>query len=265
MSCNFCAKQGIPCICSSTTTNACDACRQAHEKCWFVVQPFQPCSHRSSHPRCPHKDSFVVDNDERIPEREWTLGPLTGRRECFWIISPVPSSIDFSTPLQGHNPMVTLILDQSKVIIQPMKVFTHGIQMPKTKPTKSPTKRLTCSSYALRANSKATHSRSSELTFPPFVEPSQHNEPPIPGPSHCSEPHEDALKCGPEAEVALTQSLKEPFVGPSTPASVIIINNTPIGSPLHSYPGSFPGDPSSSPWGQAPLIPRMRLARNLPT
>ncbi|MBW0508438.1 hypothetical protein O181_048153 [Austropuccinia psidii MF-1] len=52
---------------------------------------------------------------------------------------------------------------------------------------------------------------SSELTFPPFVEPSQHNEPPIPGPSQPSEPHEDASTCGPEPEVAPTQSMEEPF------------------------------------------------------
>ncbi|MBW0488492.1 hypothetical protein O181_028207 [Austropuccinia psidii MF-1] len=45
---------------------------------------------------------------------------------------------------------------------------------------------------------------SSELTFPPFVEPSQHNEPPIQGPSQASEPHEDPLTCEAEPEVAPT-------------------------------------------------------------
>ncbi|MBW0519170.1 hypothetical protein O181_058885 [Austropuccinia psidii MF-1] len=53
---------------------------------------------------------------------------------------------------------------------------------------------------------------SSELTLPPFVEPSQHNEPPIPGPIQPSEPHEDALTCGPEPEVAPMQSMEEPLV-----------------------------------------------------
>ncbi|MBW0493268.1 hypothetical protein O181_032983 [Austropuccinia psidii MF-1] len=52
---------------------------------------------------------------------------------------------------------------------------------------------------------------SSELTVPPFVEPSQINEPPTPGPSPCSKPHEDVLTFEPEPEVAPTQSMEEPF------------------------------------------------------
>ncbi|MBW0524722.1 hypothetical protein O181_064437 [Austropuccinia psidii MF-1] len=51
-----------------------------------------------------------------------------------------------------------------------------------------------------------------ELTLPPFVEPSQYNEPPIPGPSPSSQPHEDVSACETEPEVAPTQSLEEPFV-----------------------------------------------------
>ncbi|MBW0591009.1 hypothetical protein O181_130724 [Austropuccinia psidii MF-1] len=98
MSCTLCTKRGIPCIRSLTTNNACDACRQAHKKCSFVVRPFQPRGQRSSRPRRPCKDSFVVDNDETISEREWTPGPQTGQRERFRTISPVPSSIDLSTP-----------------------------------------------------------------------------------------------------------------------------------------------------------------------
>ncbi|MBW0589171.1 hypothetical protein O181_128886 [Austropuccinia psidii MF-1] len=49
-------------------------------------------------PGRPHKDSFVVDNDETISERKWTPGPQAGRGERFSMISPVPSSIDLSTP-----------------------------------------------------------------------------------------------------------------------------------------------------------------------
>ncbi|MBW0473492.1 hypothetical protein O181_013207 [Austropuccinia psidii MF-1] len=49
------------------------------------------------------------------------------------------------------------------------------------------------------------------MTLPTFVEPSQTNEPPIPGPSTSSEPHEDILTNEPEPEVALTQSMEEPF------------------------------------------------------
>ncbi|MBW0551653.1 hypothetical protein O181_091368 [Austropuccinia psidii MF-1] len=108
-------------MCSSTTTEACDACQPAHKKCLFVVQPFQPRSQRSSHPRRPCEDSFVVDNDKSIPKWEWTPQPQTGFPEQFRMISPVPSSIDLSTPLLGHHPMVTSLLDLSKVIIRPMK------------------------------------------------------------------------------------------------------------------------------------------------
>ncbi|MBW0540841.1 hypothetical protein O181_080556 [Austropuccinia psidii MF-1] len=114
MLCTLCTKQGIPCIRSSTTTDACDACQQAHKKCSFIFRPFQPRGQRSSHPRCPQEDSFVVDDYESIPELEWTPGPQTGQQEQFLTIGPVLSSIDLST----HHPMVTSLLDRSKVIIQ---------------------------------------------------------------------------------------------------------------------------------------------------
>ncbi|MBW0485809.1 hypothetical protein O181_025524 [Austropuccinia psidii MF-1] len=98
MSFTLCTKQGIPCIPSSTTIDACDHCQQAHKNFLFVVRPFQPCSQRSSCPRCPREDSFVVDNDENISEHKWTPGPEAGQQEQFQTISPVPSSIDLSTP-----------------------------------------------------------------------------------------------------------------------------------------------------------------------
>ncbi|MBW0579547.1 hypothetical protein O181_119262, partial [Austropuccinia psidii MF-1] len=44
-----------------------------------------------------------------------------------------------------------------------------------------------------------------------FCEPSQTKEPPIPGPSPSSQPHEDNMTRGPEPEVAPMQSLEEPF------------------------------------------------------
>ncbi|MBW0550188.1 hypothetical protein O181_089903 [Austropuccinia psidii MF-1] len=98
MSCTLFTKRGIPCTRSSTTTNAFDACQQAHKKCSFVVCPFRPQGQRSSRPRRPCEDSFVVNDDETISEREWAPGPQAGRREQFQTISPVPSSIDLSTP-----------------------------------------------------------------------------------------------------------------------------------------------------------------------
>ncbi|MBW0498608.1 hypothetical protein O181_038323 [Austropuccinia psidii MF-1] len=108
--------------------------------------------------------------------------------------------------------------------------FSH-----RTKPTKSPTTTISCSPYALQANSAVTHSRpkwhpifrgiilfivlvfdSSEMTLPPFVEPSQHHEPPvcipttpIPGPSQASDSqlpsHENDSTLEPEPEVAPMQ------------------------------------------------------------
>ncbi|MBW0585173.1 hypothetical protein O181_124888 [Austropuccinia psidii MF-1] len=80
------------------TTEACDACRQAQKKCSFVVRPFRPQGQRSSCPRRPREDSFVVNNDETISERGWTPRPQAGQWEQFQTISPVPSSINFPTP-----------------------------------------------------------------------------------------------------------------------------------------------------------------------
>ncbi|MBW0520350.1 hypothetical protein O181_060065 [Austropuccinia psidii MF-1] len=52
---------------------------------------------------------------------------------------------------------------------------------------------------------------SSKLTLPPFVEPFQPNEPPIPGLSPSSKPHKDVLTREAEPEVAPMQSMEEPF------------------------------------------------------
>ncbi|MBW0527452.1 hypothetical protein O181_067167 [Austropuccinia psidii MF-1] len=90
---------------------------------------------------------------------------------------------------------------------------------------------------------------SSELTVLPFLEPSQPNEPPIPGLSKPSEPHEEDPTCEPEPELApmqsagksplyffyssqllLTHPLPTSSLSRYTP-SVIMINNTPIRSP----------------------------------
>ncbi|MBW0501176.1 hypothetical protein O181_040891 [Austropuccinia psidii MF-1] len=144
----------------------------------FVVQPFQPRGQRSSCTRHPCEDSFVVDDDESIPEPEWKPGPQTGRQEQFPMISPVPSSINLPTP-----------------------------------PPR-----------------------------PPSNEPSQHNEPPIPGPSPSSKPPEDIPTCGPEHEVAPTQSMEDSFARPATPRSVIIIDDAPVGS----LPPSAPKNPTAS-------------------
>ncbi|MBW0512308.1 hypothetical protein O181_052023 [Austropuccinia psidii MF-1] len=89
---------------------------------------------------------------------------------------------------------------------------------------------------------------SSELTVPPFVEPSQTDEPPIPGPSPSSKPHEDILTHEPEPEVAPTQSMEEPFACPTPPHSVITIDHTPVGC----LPPSAPENPGA----KLPSFPR---------
>ncbi|MBW0539588.1 hypothetical protein O181_079303, partial [Austropuccinia psidii MF-1] len=67
-------------------------------------------------------------------------------------------------------------------------------------------------------------------------EPSQHYDPPIPGPSPSSKP----------PEVAQTQSTEDPFACPATPRSIIIIDGMPVGSssvpprtPVPSSPHSY--------------------------
>ncbi|MBW0505516.1 hypothetical protein O181_045231 [Austropuccinia psidii MF-1] len=231
-------------------TTTCYAFRQAHKKFLFNVGPFWPRSQRSSHPRHPCEDSFVVDDDESVPEWEWTLGPQTGRREKFLTISPVPSSINLSIP----PPMVTSLLNWSKVIIQRMndgdgeRTFELG-----------PTITMYChfwdsnvkeSSYfsSLTHFSSFNHTSYFSLHIeqnplnPPqkdtpvpwmprkqtpwqptpgpngtqwsedlFRKPSQHDERPIPGPSQPSELHEDALTRKPEPEVAVMKNTEEPF------------------------------------------------------
>ncbi|MBW0471763.1 hypothetical protein O181_011478 [Austropuccinia psidii MF-1] len=101
-----------------------------------------------------------------------------------------------------------------------------------------------------------------ELTLPPFVEPSQYNEPPIPGSSQSSESqlpsHEDTSACEPEPEVAPMQSMEDPFAHSTTPCSIIMLDNTPVGSPPPLSPWFLPLRTQLSP----PLIPMMRLNRN---
>ncbi|MBW0541175.1 hypothetical protein O181_080890, partial [Austropuccinia psidii MF-1] len=178
MSCTLCTKRGIPCICSLTTNNACDACRQAHKKFLFIYHPFRPRGQRSYRPRSPCKDSFVVDDDETISAREWTPGPQAGRWERFRMISPVPSSIDLSTP------------------------------PPRPPSNDSPVPSLPCEQTPRQPTPGPSGTRWSEELF---REPTRTKEPPIPGPSPSSQPPEDNTTCEPKPEVAHTQSTEEPY------------------------------------------------------
>ncbi|MBW0553677.1 hypothetical protein O181_093392 [Austropuccinia psidii MF-1] len=244
-----CTKWGIPCILSSTTTNACDACQQVHKKCSFVVQPFQPHSQWSSCPRHPCKDSFVVSNDESIPKQEWTLGPQTGQHKQFRMISPVPSSIDLSTP----PPMVTSLLNWSKVTIRPMKdgdgnhtdfFPLHIEQIPPNPPQQdSPIQCLPCKQTPRQPTPGPSGTQWLEdLSH----EPSQHDEPPIPGPSPSSEPPENVATCEPEPEVAPTQSMEEPFDPPPISPALTPPPSTPTPVPSLDLPCIAAKNPTAS-------------------
>ncbi|MBW0512848.1 hypothetical protein O181_052563 [Austropuccinia psidii MF-1] len=200
---------------------------------------------------------------------------------------PVPSSITSPTP----PPMRTLLLDRSKVIIQPMKhgngerTFELGPtvtmsfhpwdsntkvsieQNPPNPPRQdSPVSHMPCKQTPRIPTPGPSGTQwledlfcskkppfpfsSSELNLPPFVQPSQHHEPPIPGASQPSKPHEDALTHESEPEVAPTQCMEESFACPATPTLVIIIDDMPVGSApppplLPQVPPSAPKNPGA--------------------
>ncbi|MBW0489701.1 hypothetical protein O181_029416 [Austropuccinia psidii MF-1] len=158
-------------------------------------------------------------------------------------------------PLLGHHPMVTSLLEQSKVIIWPMKdgngkrTFKLGLIVtmschtwdsnakvkqnpPNPLQQYSPVLCMPCEQTLRQPTPGPSGTQwsedlyrskhptfpfliltfaSSSLTLPPFVEPSQHNEPPTPGRSPTAEPPEDVSTGEPELEVAPTQSTEEPF------------------------------------------------------
>ncbi|MBW0485981.1 hypothetical protein O181_025696 [Austropuccinia psidii MF-1] len=172
------------------------------------------------------------------------LGPQTGRWEQFWMISPVPSSINLSPPLLGHHLMLTSLLDWSEVIFQPTKhgdckrkfelgpiitmschpcYFSLAIEQnpPNPPPQDTPIPHMPCEQTPRQPTPGPSGAQWLEDLF---RETSQHNEPPIPGPIQCSKPQvpsqEDALTHEPEPEEALTQSMKEPFARPATPPSI---------------------------------------------
>ncbi|MBW0524144.1 hypothetical protein O181_063859 [Austropuccinia psidii MF-1] len=141
-------------------------------------------------------------------------------------------------------------------------VVTHGIQT--TKPTESPATRHYCSLYALQANSAAIDARTAwhlmvrgRVPCPPnmisYLLQAQVNP---------QSQHEDPSTREPEPEMALTQSTEEAFALPSTPASVIIIDDIPIGSSLPPLLSRFLPRKSQLP---PPLILIMRVGRNLRT
>ncbi|MBW0481124.1 hypothetical protein O181_020839 [Austropuccinia psidii MF-1] len=126
------------------------------------------------------------------------------------MISPVPSSINLSTP--------------------PPRPPSDGHFTPRPEQSDY----LANEGWQWRENIQAwadLHHVMSPMGFK-RRKPSPTKEPPIPGPSPSSQPPEGDMTHETEPEVAPTQSTEEPFARPATPCSIIIIDNTPVGSPL---------------------------------
>ncbi|MBW0552666.1 hypothetical protein O181_092381 [Austropuccinia psidii MF-1] len=238
-------------------TNACDSFRKAHKKCLFVVRPFQPCGQRSSHPRFPRKDSFVVNNDETMSQRKWSPGPQAGQQERFRTISPVPSKPSDYPANEGWRWQEDIqAWAHRHHVLSPM-----GLKCQKQNPPNPPRQDSPVPSLACEKTPQ---------------QPTPGPKPPIPGLSPSSQPPEDVTTREPEPEVAPTQSTEEPF-GKSqfhffnstqlflTPPSTI--SSLSRHSPLHNHhrryarwippspeiPSSAPENPNaSSPPVQSP-------------
>ncbi|MBW0573758.1 hypothetical protein O181_113473 [Austropuccinia psidii MF-1] len=159
--------------------------------------------------------------------------------------------------------MVTSLLDLSEVIIWPVKdgdgkrtfklglIVTNGIQTPKTKPPESPPQdspvpSLPCKQTPRQPTPGPSGTQWSEELFrgkQPKTLPNQRAT--YSWPKSIPQPPEDNMTREAEPEVAPTQSTEEPFACPATPRSIIIIDNTPVGSPPPPPTSSYPTCPPS--------------------
>ncbi|MBW0552877.1 hypothetical protein O181_092592, partial [Austropuccinia psidii MF-1] len=121
MLCTLCTKRGIPCICSSTRTDACYACRQAHKKFSLVSNPSDhtargfPAQYTLA--RTPLWSTMMrVFLSRNGP---WDPKQADGNNSGQLALSS--QTLICPPPLLGHHPMVTSLLDRSEVIIRPMK------------------------------------------------------------------------------------------------------------------------------------------------
>ncbi|MBW0517930.1 hypothetical protein O181_057645 [Austropuccinia psidii MF-1] len=178
------------------TTDVCDACQQAHKKCWFVVRPFRPRGQRISRPRRPHEDSFPC------PLKYGFVHPPSNGH-----FTPRPERSDYPAD-EGW---------QWQEDIQTWANCHHVL-----------------SPMGFKRQSPSGTQWSEEL----FREPSRTKEPPSPS----FQPPEDKTSREPEPEVAPMQSTEEPFAFPATPRSIIIIDDTPIGSPPVQSPSHSHND-----------------------
>ncbi|MBW0486497.1 hypothetical protein O181_026212 [Austropuccinia psidii MF-1] len=142
----------------------------------------------------------------------------------------MPSSIDLSTPLQGHHPMVNSLLDWRKVIMRPMKdgngkrTFKLGLIVimschPWDSHVKNKTHEIPGNKKVLflvcltgKLNSNQLQPQVAPDGWRTCAVPSQHNEPPIQSSESRVPSHEDTSACEHEPEVAPMQSTEEPYV-----------------------------------------------------
>ncbi|MBW0503449.1 hypothetical protein O181_043164 [Austropuccinia psidii MF-1] len=175
---------------------------------------------------------------KEFPSGNGPPDPKQADRNASRQLAPCPQVSIFPPPLLGNHPMVTSLLDWREVIILPMK---DGNDPPNPPQQDTPVPRMPCKQSLRQETPGLSGTQWSEDLS---RQPSQHNEPPIPGPSPSSEPHEDLSAHEPEPEVARMHSLEEPFAGPATPCLVIIIKDMPVGS--SPIPSPTPPVPSSS-------------------
>ncbi|MBW0483693.1 hypothetical protein O181_023408 [Austropuccinia psidii MF-1] len=92
--------------------------------------------------------------------------------------------------------------------------------------------------------------RGTQLLEDLFRETPKPNEPPIPGLTPSSKPHEDVPTCEPEPEVALTQFMEEPFeyacwiAPPLSPSPRVPPPSTPTPVPSPEIPPIAPKNPT---------------------
>ncbi|MBW0472188.1 hypothetical protein O181_011903 [Austropuccinia psidii MF-1] len=204
------------------------------------------------------------------------MDPETTNRKMGMLPHDEPCSLQYSFV---HDPTVTSLLNQSKVIIRPFKdgngkrKFELGMIITiSCHPWDSNSKQPTPGPSGTQWLEDLFHGKQqaisflilafalSELTFPPFVEPSQHYAPPIPGPSQSSDSQL------PSHENNWTYSLTPPLTISSLTLHSTLYNHhrqytcwIPPPSPATST--QLPPRTQFSP----PLIPMMRLCRNSPT
>ncbi|MBW0543773.1 hypothetical protein O181_083488 [Austropuccinia psidii MF-1] len=143
-------------------TNICDVRQQEHKRFLFAVRNFSPRGQRSSGPRRPCEDSFVVNNDESIPESDYPANEGWQWQE------------DIQAWANRHHVLSAMGFKfQKQNQPNPPRQDSPVPSFPRQKTPRQPTPGLSGTQW------------SEDL----FRKPSQTNEPSIPGLSPSSKPH----------------------------------------------------------------------------